>query len=116
MAEGAVPGSDDPILLVLAVGALVTYLWRAVGVALSDRMAPTGAVIEWVSCVAYALLAALVARMIVLPIGGLGQVPLWIRLVALAAAFAPFVLLRRNVALGVVTGVLVLAVLATRFS
>lgn len=56
---------DEPFAwLTIAVAAVVTYMWRALGVALAGRVAPDSKVLEWVTCVAYALLAGLVARMI----------------------------------------------------
>lgn len=97
--------------LALLVGAVVTYLWRGLGVLLSGRIAPDGAAIQWVGCVAYALLAALVARMIVLPSGALAAVDLWIRLAAAAVAAGAFVAARGNVVVGVVVGVATLSLL-----
>lgn len=92
------------IWLLLAVGAVVTYFWRAVGVALSGRINPSGAVFEWVGCVAYALLAGLIARMIVMPIGPLQETTLTARLAGAAIALAIFFMTRRNILLGVVAG------------
>ena len=92
-----------PYVAMLA-GALATYAWRALGVALSGRIDPRGAVFEWVACVAYALLAGLIARMIVLPVGPLATSPLGARLAAAAIALAIFFALRRNVGLGVAAG------------
>ncbi len=68
----------------IAVGAVVTYACRAVGVAVAvaGRMSPDSAVIQWVEAVAYALLAALIARMILVPQGVLGDVSFGIRAVA----------------------------------
>ena len=90
--------------VVLVVGALATYFWRALGVALSGRIDPAGAVFEWVACVAYALLAGLLARMIVLPVGPLADTPLGARLAAAAIALAIFFATRKNLALGVAAG------------
>ena len=97
--------------LALAIGAVVTYLWRGLGVLLSGRISPDGAAIQWVGCVAYALLAALVARMIVLPSGALASVDLWIRLLAAAVGTLVFLGLARNVIAGVVVGVATLSLL-----
>ena len=93
----------SPYLVILA-GAVATYLWRAVGVVLAGRIAPTGAAIEWVTCVAYALLAGLIARMIILPIGPLAESSLLARGLATALALGVFFLARRNVLLGVAAG------------
>lgn len=83
-------------LLVLLVGALVTFAWRALGVVLSGRLRTDGRLFEWIACVAYALLAGLVARMIVLPTGPLATTALADRLLATVAAVAAFYLWRRG--------------------
>jgi len=89
---------------VMTVAALATYLWRALGVALSGRIDPEGPVFEWVACVTYALLAGLIARMIVLPVGPLAETALGARLAAAVIALAIFFLTRRNLGLGVAAG------------
>ena len=96
-------GPWGPFLIIL-VGAAATYVWRALGVALSGRIDPEGAVFQWVACIAYALLAALVARMIVLPTGPLAQTPMIDRVGAAVLAFAVFFAGRRNMLLGVGAG------------
>ena len=90
--------------MVMTVAALVTYAWRALGVALSGQIDPDGPVFEWVACVAYALLAGLIARMIVLPVGPLAETALGARLGAAVIALAIFFLTRRNLGLGVAAG------------
>ncbi len=98
-----------PVLL-LAIAA--TYLWRGLGVLFSSRIDPEGAVFQWVSCVSYAMLAGLIARMTVLPLGGLAETPLIDRLLAMALAFAVFFGWRRKVLPGVAAGVLVFILLS----
>jgi branched-subunit amino acid transport protein len=97
--------------LVIAAAALTTYAWRGVGVLLSGRIDLDSAVFRWVSALAYALLAALIARMIVLPIGPLAATALPDRLGAVAAAAAIFLLTRRNLLLGVTVGAVVMMAL-----
>lgn len=96
-------GSSWPYAVMLA-GALATYVWRGLGVMLSGRMSPNSPALDWIGCVAYALLAGLIARMVVLPIGPLAETTLTARLSGAAVAFAVFLLLRRNVLLGVLAG------------
>ncbi|WP_328702895.1 AzlD domain-containing protein [Arenibaculum pallidiluteum] len=91
--------------VVLTVAAAVTYAWRGLGVALAGRINPGGALFRWVSCVAYALLAALVARMILLPIGPLAQAPLSARLLGAFLGLAAFRLCRQNLLAGVAAAV-----------
>jgi|TARA_R110002072_G_scaffold124947_2_gene260572 branched-subunit amino acid transport protein len=88
----------------MIVGALVTYFWRALGVALSGRLDVQSPLFEWIACVAYALLAGLIARMVVLPIGALQQTPTLDRLAAALLALVIFFLTRRNLLAGVGSG------------
>lgn len=99
----ALPAAAWPWIVVL-VGAAATYTWRALGVALSGRIDPEGLVFRWVGCIAYAVLAGLIARMIFLPVGSLATTPLASRVAAAVAALAVFYLTRRNLPLGVATG------------
>ena len=108
--SGLPSGPVDTLTLVL-LAALVTYVWRFLGVVLSARVDPEGELFVWVGCVSYALVAALVARMLLLPSGELAHVPLWQRLAALAVAFAAFHACRRNTVAGVAAGVAAFVVL-----
>jgi branched-subunit amino acid transport protein len=98
--------------LLIGLAILATYLWRGLGVVLSTRIDPTGSTFRWVSCVSYAMLAGLVARMTVLPVGALAATPLTHRLVAMACGFAFFALSRRSVLVGVTGGTALFAVLS----
>ena len=65
--------------VILILASLGTYAWRALGVLLSGRLHEGSPMFRWVSCVTYAMVAALVVRIIVLPIGvlaTLGQLAL----------------------------------------
>lgn len=99
------------ILIAVAAGAAVTYFWRGLGVALARRIDPAGPVFQWVGCVAYALIAALVARMILLPIGPLQETLLPHRLAGCAAALLVYVCAGRSVLLAASAGVGLLVVL-----
>lgn len=103
---------DDPrLLLALALASAVTYLWRGLGVAIGGRINPEGPVFRWFTCVAYAMLAALISRMILLPVGMLQTAPLSDRLIALAAALAVFFVTRRTLPAGILTGIGIFALL-----
>ncbi len=89
----------------------MSFLWRAVGVAVSGRIDPDSDVFLWVQCVAYAMLAGLVSRMLFLPSGALAESGLWIRLSAVAIGLAICFALRRNLLVGVLAGVAAFLVL-----
>lgn len=96
---------------VVLLSAVVTYAWRWLGVALSGRIDPDGWMIRWVGAVAYALLAGLIARMIVLPQGPLQDTATTDRLAAAAVALVIFLITRRNLLAGVAAGAGVLVLL-----
>jgi branched-subunit amino acid transport protein len=97
---------------VLAAGAAATYASRGLGVLLSGRIDPGSRLFAWIGLVTYALLAGLVARMVLLPIGPLAETGLLARLIAAAVAVALFYVTRRNLLVGVTSGTIALIALA----
>ena len=98
-------------LLVIACG-LASYLWRGLGVLLSGRINTASPIFSWVACVAYAMIAGLTVRLIIMPGGALAHAALADRLVACAVAFVVyFVVSRRNLFLGIGSGFCALVLL-----
>lgn len=85
--------------------AAVTYAWRGLGVLLSGGLNPGSALFQWVSCVAYALVAGLIARIIVMPSGLLAQTALTDRLLTCVVALVAYRFARRNMFVGLLAGV-----------
>lgn len=104
--------ADWVILAALLAGALVTYGWRALGVLLSGRLDPESRLFEWITCVAYALLAALMARMLVFPTGPLAETELVHRLLTPLVAVAGYFLAGRSILVGSALGAGSLALFA----
>lgn len=96
------------LLLVILLGFLPTEVWRALAVIAGRRVEEGSTVFHWVRAVATALLAAVVARLLFAPTGALAEAPLALRLCAVAAGVAGFLLVRRSVFAGVVLGEIVL--------
>ncbi|MEO6269114.1 MAG: AzlD domain-containing protein [Lautropia sp.] len=94
-------------LLILACG-LSTYLWRGLGVLLSGSSSASGGFFTWAGCVAYAMIAGLTVRILVLPTGTLADTPLAARMVACAIALASSFLCRRNLIVGITAGYIAL--------
>ncbi|HEX9583099.1 MAG TPA: AzlD domain-containing protein [Gammaproteobacteria bacterium] len=97
--------------VLISCGILGTYLWRALGVAFSARIQPEGAMFRWVNCVSYAMLAGLISRMTILPLGSLADTPVVIRLGAMGVAICVFFMTRKNVPAGLSAGVATFIVL-----
>lgn len=101
----------DLWLLLGACGA-ATYLWRGPGVRISAGLDPRGELFSWISCVAYAIIAGVVSRMLVLPTGVLAETSHLERVLCSVAALAAyFWLTRRNLFVGVLAGALALCLL-----
>lgn len=92
-------------IVLVACGIGATYVWRGLGVALSARIQAESALFRWVNCVSYAMLAGLISRMTVMPLGSLGDTPLSYRLLAMAIAVTVFFLARNSMLLGIAAGV-----------
>jgi branched-subunit amino acid transport protein len=95
---------SEPWLLLALCGA-ATYLWRGPGVLISAGIKPDSEAFTWVSCIAYAIIAGVVSRMLVMPTGALADTSLVERAVGAAAALGTyFWLTQRNLFVGVAAG------------
>ena len=91
--------------VLLALCGLATYAWRALGARLSSGIDAESEVFAWISCVAYAMIAGLIARMLVMPTGALAETTLVERaLGSVAALGAYFRLTPHNLLAGVFAG------------
>ena len=95
------------IILGLAVAG--TYAWRALGVLLSGRLTQDSPLFRWITCVTYAMVAALVVRIIVLPVGLLADVALAHRLIATGIALALMLLLKNGLVPALAAGTSLIA-------
>lgn len=91
-------------LAVVLAAVAATFVWRALGAVLVGRVDPDGPVVRWFALTSYALLAALVVRLLILPSGSLAELPLAIRLGAMAITLAVWWLSRRRVLPAVLAG------------
>ena len=104
--------SNETYLWLLLAGAIAgTYVWRGFGVAFASRINTDGRAFKWVTCVSYAMLAGLIARMVFIPIGPLIETPLVFRITGMVVGLCVFFLTRRQVLLGVGAGLVVFIVL-----
>ena len=72
---------SNNIILVILVTSFATYLSRFLGVISSKKIEETSKIFKWFNCIAYSILAALIARIIIFPAGVLQEVDLLIRLI-----------------------------------
>ena len=93
-----------PYLLVILAGFLPTEVWRSLAVVFARRMDEDSEALIFVRGVATALLAAVVARLVLIPPGELEAVPLAIRIGAVVAGFLVYLGARRSIVLGILFG------------
>ena len=94
-------------LWLLLSGAIAgTYLWRGLGVILASRINPSGPIFQWITCVSYAMLSGLIARMVLLPVGPLVESPLLICVIGIAVGLGVFFLFGRRVLRSVFAGLI----------
>ena len=86
--------------VLLSMGIAATFFWRGLGTAIAARIDPESALLQWITCVAYALLAGLIGRILIFPVGILEQTEMSDRLGATAIGYALFFVFRRSIAAG----------------
>ena len=99
------------IIVVILVTSFATYLSRFLGVISSEKIKETSKIFKWFNCIAYSVLAALIARMVVFPAGELAESGILIRLFVVVASVVMFLLTKRNLVYPTVASAIMLAIL-----
>ena len=99
------------IILVILVTSLATYLSRFLGVVSSEKIKETSKIFKWFNCIAYSVLAALIARMVVFPAGELAESGILIRLFVVAVSVTMFLFYKKNLVYPTVLSAILLALL-----
>ena len=101
------------IFLVILVTSLATYMSRFLGVISSENMDIKSKIFRWFNCIAYAILAALITRMIIFSAGVLEDAMLWSRLIVVLMCISVFFLTKKNLVYPTVLSAILLALLNT---
>ena len=99
------------IIVVILVTSFATYLSRFLGVISSEKIKETSKIFKWFNCIAYSVLAALIARMVVFPAGELAESGILIRLFVVVASVVMFLFTKRNLVYPTVASAIMLAIL-----
>ena len=99
------------IIVVILVTSFATYLSRFLGVVSSEKIKETSKIFKWFNCIAYAILAALIARMIVFPAGVLSESVIFFRFIVLIGAIILFLITKKNLVYPTVLSAIILALL-----
>ena len=84
------------IIVVILVTSFATYLSRFLGVVSSEKIKETSKIFKWFNCIAYSVLAALIARMIIFPAGVLSESTVFIRIIVLGGMILLYFLTKKN--------------------
>jgi hypothetical protein len=97
-----------PYVVIVFAGWLATDVWRWLGVAAATRVEEDSDIFLWVKAVATALVAGVIARLILFPTGSLAELPLALRLIAVALGFLTYHFAGRSVFRGLLVAEIVL--------
>ena len=84
------------IILSILVTSLATYVSRFLGVLSSVRIKEESRVFRWFNCLAYATLAALIARTIIFPVGALSDASYLSRVLVVLLSLGIFFISKKN--------------------
>ena len=84
------------IFLSIIVTSLATYLSRFLGVLSSVGIKETSKLYKWFNCLAYATLAALIARTIIFPMGALVEASYLSRFLVVTLSLVVFFVTKKN--------------------
>ena len=99
------------IILVILVTSFATYLSRFLGVVSSEKIRETSKIFKWFNCIAYSVLAALIARMVIFPAGELAESSIFIRLFVVTLCVLMFLFTKKNLVYLTVLSAILLALL-----
>ena len=102
---------SNNIILVILVTSFATYLSRFLGVVSSEKIKETSKIFKWFNCVAYAILAALIARIVVFPTGTLADAEILIRFLVILLSVAVFFATKKNLVYPTILSAILLTVL-----
>ena len=103
------------VVYAILVTSLATFLSRFLGAVSSQGIKETSKIFKWFNCLAYATLAALIARTIIFPVGVLNEAGYLIRLVVVILSLGVFFVSKRNYVFPTIFSAVCMAALASFF-
>ena len=100
------------VVYAILVTSLATFLSRFLGAVSSQGIKETSKIFKWFNCLAYATLAALIARTIIFPVGVLDEAGYLIRLVVVILSLGVFFVSKRNYVYPTIFSAICMAILA----
>ena len=97
------------LILVIIVTSVATFASRFLGILTAENLSDKSKIFDWFNCVAYSILAALTARMVIFPAGALLESTLLIRFTVIALCIAVFIYSKKNLVLPTVLSFILLS-------
>ena len=103
------------VVYAILVTSLATFLSRFLGAISSQGIKETSKIFKWFNCLAYATLAALIARTIIFPVGVLNEAGYIIRFAVVILSLGVFFVSKRNYVYPTIFSAVCMAVLVSFF-
>ena len=103
--------ANNIIILAIVVTSLATYISRFFGVLTSEKVSVKSNIFHWFNLVAYATLAALLARMVIFPLGVLQETDLILRIIELFFCFIIYFISKKNLVIPTIISAIILSLL-----
>ena len=103
------------ILLAILVTSIATFISRFFGVITSKKIKETSRIFKWFNCLAYSTLSALLARLVIFPVGALAEVDYLLRFIVVFICLIIFLISKKNFVYPTVLSALLLAFLSSSF-
>ncbi len=103
------------VVYAILVTSLATFLSRFLGAVSSQGIKETSKIFKWFNCLAYATLAALIARTIIFPVGVLNEAGYLLRLTVVILSLTVFFVSKKNYVYPTIFSAVCMAVLASYF-
>jgi branched-subunit amino acid transport protein len=103
------------IVLAILVTSLATFLSRFLGAISSEGIKETSKIFKWFNCLAYATLAALIARTIIFPVGVMDDSSYLVRFVVVILSLTVFFIFKKNYVYPTIFSAISMAILVNYF-
>ena len=103
------------VVYAILVTSLATFLSRFLGAISSQGIKETSKIFKWFNCLAYATLAALIARTIIFPVGVLNEAGYLTRFIVVILSLGLFFVSKKNYVYPTIFSAVCMAVLVSFF-
>ena len=101
------------LILVIVVTSIATFMSRFLGILTAENISDKSKLFDWFNYVAYSILAALIARMVIFPAGSLLESTLFIRLFVISVSILIFLYSKKNLVLPTILSFVLLTFLSS---